>query len=161
MHTCYKVCRAVLSDWYWLATVLWKGGFAYQAPPSHIGPCVRASASHIEPNIQQILKNFKNLLFFKLWTLQYWAQRSKTAQILLIIYRTRARFTGTPLRRSIFYLHFIKYPHFFEVWWNSFDVVRFIYKRGLFLGEGKSCARAVDKNQSPLRQTQIKTDTIT
>ena len=43
----------------------------------------------------------------------------------------------------IFYLDFINCLHFFEVWWHSFDVERFIFERGLFSGEVKSSARTV------------------
>ena len=46
--------------------------------------------------------------------------------------------------RSILYLRFIKCRHFFEVWRDSVDV-RFMFKRGLFSGEGKSCMRTLSK----------------
>ena len=45
--------------------------------------------------------------------------------------------------RFILYFRFLNCPHFFEDWRYFLDVVRVIFKRGLFSGEGKSCTRTV------------------
>ena len=45
--------------------------------------------------------------------------------------------------RTIRYLRFINCRHFLEVWRHSFDIIRLIFERGLFSGEGKSCASTV------------------
>ena len=54
-------------------------------------------------------------------------------------YRMRIRFT----RCLCFIFIFLNCWHFFEVWQHSFDVVRYIFERGLFSREGKSYAYTV------------------
>ena len=54
-------------------------------------------------------------------------------------YHTSGRFT-----KGLYLVYiFFNCRHFFEFWQHSFDIVRFIFKRGLFSGEGKSCAPKV------------------
>ena len=47
------------------------------------------------------------------------------------------------LPQSIFHFCFLNFWHFFEVWRNSFDVLRFIFERGLFSRKVKSYVRTV------------------
>ena len=62
-----------------------------------------------------------------------------------MIYSMRARFNSAYM---FFFLRQTLSVFSFEVCWHLFDVVRFLFERGFFSGEGKSCVLMVLSNES-------------